>query len=33
MSHTEKNPQKEKLSRFYEKLGFRRDCVSYIAEL
>jgi hypothetical protein len=33
MSHTEKNPQKEKLSRLYNKLGFKKDCVSYIAKL
>ena len=33
VSHTEKNPQKEKLARLYEKLGFKKDCVSYIAKL
>lgn len=33
MSHTEKNPQRDKLSRLYNKLGFKKDCTSYIGKL
>lgn len=33
MSHTEKNPQKNKLARLYNKLGLEKDSTTYIGKL